>query len=782
MPSSSPYLMRTLNWMTEHGLKPVPLHYRSKAAINREYVSPDYKPPDAALWSSNAYNLGVVLGETSNCTYDGDLDSPEALFFAPRFMPATKAIFGRKGKPASHRLYSSLDAPKDFKKLAFVDPVRKEGEKETTFLELRGSEHQTVMPGSIHEGTGEEVRWADNDDLPSEITSTEWEQLLWGAQKTAIACLIARHIWEPGYHNEPCKHLSGMLFQHEWTFEEVKDLIEAIMEYSGDKDKSRIPTVRACWKRFEQGKLVTGAGKLREQLGPERAVVVDTILKWMGVESSKAFIPDYNERYAVVVVGDATKIAAFKPPLYDEYVFYSVETFMMVTKPETYVGFNAKGNQVLKSKAKGWLESDRRRYYGAVDYYPGIKQDDDRIPVDTLNLWIKWGCEPKKGDCSAWLELLRDVICGGNLEQDRWMRCWFAHILRDTMTKPGTVPVLIGKEGAGKSMLVNYFGKVLGKHYIAVTNDRHIHGNFNKHLGSRVLIHAEEAIYGGEKKHAGILRSMITDDTIIMEIKGVDSFPIKSYHRLFITTNDFKAAPAQHGDRRFTIIDMGYRKISDDLVDRMVEEQRGDGPAALYHYLLNMPDYDPDLVRKNLVTEDALDLKIDNADPIISWWKKRLDSGQLLPDELMWLSRPSTEPWPQIVLHDALYRSFIYYKRVSGYRMPVTESRFHSTLVTMLGTRPSRTQLRFRNPLSVEDEQVDLPQEFKFTETRGKCYTDFPSLDRCRQAFDKYIGQPGDWVGPSEELIKEDSRRGDKQVERPPSDGQPSRHPNRNKT
>src|ERR1044071_1943397 len=62
-------------------------------------------------------NIGVLLGQPSGWIIDIDLDHPLAVALADQYLPATPAVFGRPGKPRSHRLYriTSPQATRQFK-------------------------------------------------------------------------------------------------------------------------------------------------------------------------------------------------------------------------------------------------------------------------------------------------------------------------------------------------------------------------------------------------------------------------------------------------------------------------------------------------------------------------------------------------------------------------------------------------------------------------------------------------------------------------------------------
>ena len=492
---SSEAVMQTLAWARKNNFKVVPTHYASKAAIFKDYVKLDYKTPSDDLWRTHDYGIGIVTGPEQSGPVDCDLDCVEAIYFAGRFLPNTIAKFGRASKPRSHFLYRT-DAAR-FEKQSFIDPVTNQ-----TIIELRGDGgHQTILPGSIHEGSGELIEWSDV--LFPELLSVDIDILSRAVRKVAIATLVTRHIWAEGYHNEPAKHLAGLLFYLDWTVEEVEELITAIMEYTNDTDKSRLPTVRAAFKRGVAGKKISGSGVLRKQLHNDQ--LVDRLLEWAGSPTVN-IMQDYNDRFACVTVEGKFRIAAVDVGPGESPIFYAKDDWLnKVGTDYTEVEVDGK----LKTVPKGimWLKSPRRRSYEQVDFRPG-EEDDGH----TLNLWGGWTMQPDKeayeaGGCDGFLELVYSIICGEDGELAVWLMNWMANIVKEPMQKSMTAPVIIGKEGAGKSLMVAYFGVILGPAYTVVTQDKHIIGPFNRHLAGTLLLHSEEALYGGDRKHASVIRS-----------------------------------------------------------------------------------------------------------------------------------------------------------------------------------------------------------------------------------------------------------------------------------
>jgi RecA-family ATPase len=137
-------------------------------------------------------NVGIILGTASDGLVDVDLDCEEACRLADAILPTTHSIFGRPGKPRSHRLYRVINGPSPT--CQFTDPTLDQPEDKDMIVELRGDKkdggagYQTVFPGSIHE-SDEEIEWVE-DGEPARI---EYQELKRCVTSLAITSLITRH-------------------------------------------------------------------------------------------------------------------------------------------------------------------------------------------------------------------------------------------------------------------------------------------------------------------------------------------------------------------------------------------------------------------------------------------------------------------------------------------------------------------------------------------------------------------------------------------------------------
>lgn len=735
---SSPQVFQTLAWLRTMGFRPVPLHVRSKAATRRDYVSPSYIPPSDELWASGDFGVGVVTGPSHGGPIDIDLDCPEALALAPMFLPPTPAIFGRDSKPASHWLYSVTAG--EFAHQAFIDPVER-----STLVERRGDGgHQTVMPGSIHADTGEVIRWESGENFPRPA-QVDPDLLARAVRKLALASLVVRHLWHSGQRNEVCKLLSGVLFYAKWEQSEVEQFVEAIAKASDDDDATRTKTVRLTFARGQANRKVAGLGALRRFLN--NPALADRIAEWSGSETA-GLISEFNERFAVVDVGGKYRVALTDVEPSTPPQFYYPNDFLGLYGTETIpVGDPPKP----KPKALVWLNSPQRLRYNAIEFLPGVEEPENNV----LNLWTGWAVKPEKGDCTGWLELLRDVVCGGNEQLSTWMLHWFANILREPLHKPMTSPVLVGTQGAGKSLLVGYFGRILGSGYVVASNPEHVVGKFNSHISTALLLHSEEALYAGDRKHRSILKSLITDEYQIFEPKGIDARRIKSSLRLILTSNEEEAAPIEAGDRRFTVVHLKDRKLSPALRDTVIEEMQGNGPAALAHYLLNM-EYDPKIPRGNIKTDAHNSIKEAMLTPIESWWLETLREGKLLPPYLEW-AKKGDDDWPEVVGSVALYEHAMH--STQGRWKPNAVS-FYAQLRKMVAKPLKKSRRDFENAALLSGE--NLPHWVTMLPGTQIAILNLPDLAECRKAMEKHLGSPVEW--PQEQ--PEDTMPAYKRVEK----------------
>src|ERR1035437_7635664 len=101
-----------------------------------------------------------------------------------------------------------------------------------------------------------------------------------------------------------------------------------------------------------------------------------------------------------------------------------------------------------------------------------------------------------------------------------------------------------GGEGTGKSTLAKAIRRIMGQHGLAISNGKHLTGNFNVHLQDCVFLFADEAFYAGDPSHVGVLKSLITEDSLTIEAKYQNAVESPNFLHLMMASNEEWVVPA----------------------------------------------------------------------------------------------------------------------------------------------------------------------------------------------------------------------------------------------
>lgn len=429
-----------------------------------------------------------------------------------------------------------------------------------------------------------------------------------------------------------------------------------------------------------------------------------------------AIIARLNLKHFIVQVGGKTYIATEKRSPVNGHLdleFGSMADFTLLYKNRTVLVEDRK-----TPISTLWLASPDRRQYDGIDFFPGRE-----IP-GYFNLWRGFAVEPRKGSCALFWQHLFFIICRGDRGHYWYLRKWLAHLIQHPAELPGVAIVIRGKQGTGKTLFADFVGRLLGQHYLMLTRMEQLTGRFTGHLKDALLVCANEAVWGGDKHGEGALKSLITDATTPVELKGKDLFFVLNYKRLVATTNEEWAVPMAMDDRRFLILEASDEKKEDKAYFGALVKQMADGGSeALMHDLMHedLADFD---VRTKPQSSLGFDIKLQSADPVVRWLYERLYEGLLagctIEDQIgdiCWDREPSKE---------VLFNIFIDFCHTQGMRT-LTPSVFGKKILMMLpGCTIGETRPAGR--------------------ARGRRYT-LPSLQSCREGFQRFAkAGPEIWV------------------------------------
>jgi len=466
------------------------------------------------------------------------------------------------------------------------------------------------------------------------------------------------------------------------------------------------------------------SGHVRDQPNPEGYAIRQ--IERAHEEAIASELVELNDQYATSYVGEKFRILQEVHQPGDEYsrILYICKTdFNDFMANRWKTDTNAKGDVVMIELSKWWLRHANRRTYAGVVFYPG------KETPGYYNLWRGFAYQAKPGDCSAFLDHVRDNICQGNSEWYDYLVGWMANAVQHPDQPGHTAVVLQGKQGVGKGFLANHFGRLFGRHFLPVRDSNHIFGQFNGHLQECVVLFADESFWVGGRKQSSMLKALITEPDIMIEPKNVNAYRSRNCVHLIMASNEDHVVAREDNDRRFFVLEVGDEQMQNSAYFKAIQDKmEAGGYEALLHFLLNydLSEYD---VRKIPQTEAANAQQDWTRGGMNAWWYEKLFEGRLFSDR---------EGWPEFVFKDDLLTDLREYYRVHGERdVPnkVALGRYLARLMPAQG----RGYVPGEHLVQVDADRAIM-------QTNPRAYS-LGTLDVCRKLWEdtKGNGRPIEW-------------------------------------
>jgi len=240
--------------------------------------------------------------------------------------------------------------------------------------------------------------------------------------------------------------------------------------------------------------------------------------------------------------------------------------------------------------SRRWFDwKGRRQYPGrGIVFEPGGPLE---IPNDMLNLWRGFGIIPKPGDWSLMRAHILNVVCSGQQKHFDYLLHWMAYAVQHLDKPMGVAVAFLGAQGAGKGIVARTFGEFFGKHFTHIANGDQLTGRFNASLGASCAVFLDEALWAGDRKGEGVLKSLITEPSFQLEAKFRDPIMVENRLRIIVASNNDWAVPTGVGDRRWFVLNVadtyagtGHR----DYWSALYAEKDNGGTAAMLYDLLAM--------------------------------------------------------------------------------------------------------------------------------------------------------------------------------------------------
>ena len=240
------------------------------------------------------------------------------------------------------------------------------------------------------------------------------------------------------------------------------------------------------------------------------------------------------------------------------------------------------------------------------------------------NLWGGWPTEPKEGDCTQLLLLLRSLMQSeaNNPDLYTWVLRWLAYPIQHPGAKMRTALIFHGLQGTGKNLFFETIMAIYGE-YGRIIDQAAIESQFNDWASRKLFMIADEVVARQELYHVkNKLKSFVTGEWIRINPKTVAAHDEKNHCNIVYLSNETQPLPIDSDDRRHFVV-WTPAKLEEENYHAVRDELRTGGREALHHYLLNLDLGDFDEHTKPPMTQAKADLiavSAGNAQRFVSEW------------------------------------------------------------------------------------------------------------------------------------------------------------------
>lgn len=254
-------------------------------------------------------------------------------------------------------------------------------------------------------------------------------------------------------------------------------------------------------------------------------------------------------------------LAALTGPELVERLIYNVGTEQFIDPPSQLrldaPQIDAMFRHVVEGRSRMsaiLLANPKLRKVVALTYRPG---QPDQIVSDAfsnrlLNTWRPSRIETVAGDAHLFEAHLR-YLCPTEAEHEL-----LADALAFMIQRPGEklkfAPVLVGRQGTGKSAVASIMRRLLGEHNTTVASTSEIRSDFNEWVAEKQLVVIEEIMALGRIEVMNTLKPLITEPILSVNKKYVRRYEIENVANFIFLTNHKDALKLDDDDRRYFVV------------------------------------------------------------------------------------------------------------------------------------------------------------------------------------------------------------------------------------
>jgi hypothetical protein len=668
----------SLDFLKMTGLIPVKVRPNQKDPFSDWSPNTAIKMDIPALFRQIEHNKELNIGGLFHGRYvdlDEDCTVPTVKIALDMFMPKTPWIWGRKSKPRSHRCFVLHE---DFNREAYGPLLRflkalkigtptpgwdastmgDDPAVDSYSVELRGGKPEngfmTVLPGSYRADFDEHVEWsAGVDTSVSAAHVPAW--FLVKRLRLAIATALLATYFTDGVRNDMSLAIAGLLWRirrgsltaagvdydtdlpedyfilQEADADEIFKNLLAIADPNHSDRRQRELNYINTWTKLNndpQAK-VTGGKVLAQLIGMHGEAVVKAMYRLLSDNEGIEEIERLAEQY-VVWSAPGVLVDLLKVERGSDKVWQSREA------ARNSIGWKKVklGNKMV-SIVNLMFDSGAVQRIEGLTFEPSTPERliQDKYGQAFVNEWKGFEVEPHPEPVSdeemkPFISYVTDILANGETEHARWVFSWVADLFQQPGFKPGTTLVLIGVQGAGKSFLgERIIGRIIGERHYAHTNDvEGLTSKFNQIADNKIFIQCDEATHSYQRGMASKLKSLITDERITIEPKGINSFQKPNHIHYLFTSNNKESPifidPSPH-ERRFMVLNVSPEKATDLTYWTAIRDWTERNITKIARWLLDYK-YDKAFIRRPLQTAAKRAIQRQGVDPEVSWILNRI--------------------------------------------------------------------------------------------------------------------------------------------------------------
>lgn len=591
-------------------------------------------------------------------------DDSNALYLKPAldlFLPKTPYVWGRATKPRSHRAFALQH---DFDRDVYGPLLRfmkalKIGD-DSYSIEVRGGKAEnglfTVLPGSYREDVDEMVEWTDNVDTSVSVVHLPIWYMMKQLRLAQATALLANYFGD-GVRNDMSLAIAGLLWRirasslialgadHESEIPEdvfllseddadavFKNLLKLADPNDADR-RQRELNYNNTWNKLnnDPAAKITGGKVLADLIGVDGEKVVRALYRLLsdndGIEALEKLAEQFVVWYGQGVLLDLSMVqrGSDKPWMTREQAANSLgATKILIANKKVPVVNLLFGSSAI-------------RRVGGMTFDPSTNELLVSKDGETLvNQWRGWSVEPSPQRVSdeemePFTNYILNILSSGNQEVCDWITSWVADVFQDPSHKPGTTLVLVGVQGAGKTFLgERVIGKIIGPHHYTQMNSiDQLTSKFNSIADNKVFIQCDEAIHSYQKDISSRLKSLITDESITIEPKGINSYRKPNHIHFLFTSNETNNPifiDSSPHERRITVVHISPDRARDLEYWSYMRSWTEMNLHKILRWLMDYK-YEKKTINRPLTTAAKRKIQRLGVDPEVSWIVNRIAMG-----------------------------------------------------------------------------------------------------------------------------------------------------------